>query len=57
MRLRVLTEPAAGFKLDKSISLSFVCVGLYLLYDAYKVLNGIDHPTDLGCVVMLDDLI
>lgn len=55
MRLRVLTEPAAGFKLDKSISLSCVS-GLILLDDADEVLDGIDHTTDLWSVVMLDDL-
>ena len=56
MRLRVFTEPAAGFKLDKSISLSCVS-GLILLDDADEVLDGIDHTTDLWSVVMLDDLI
>ena len=55
MRLRVFTEPAAGFKLDKSISLSCV-TGLILLDDTDKVLDSIDHTTDLRRVVVLDDL-
>ena len=56
MRLRVLTEPAAGFKLDKSIFLLSFFIG-GLLYDAHQVLYLLDHPADLGIVLVLDRLV